>query len=315
MNNWLVSQSYGELLLQGLTPANAAGLIASKLHFPPMVRIKSLIEQGLPVSKAFRLIDTGLSKTDVILIEAGEFSGQLPQAFLAIARAQKFNRSLRIKLVMGLLYPSFLIGIAVMMYPASDIQLLIQNHGVSTVIIRKGMVFLCYLGFLLAVFFTGQRLTLSYWENFMLNTIGLRSLWRSYICSQVTISMAWLLKTQLSIGDIWVMTANATSSALLKAEAAVWNQKGRAGINPDISTSNVIDQHFIGSYSLAVETGLTPEKMEELQSYYDSRVQKGMLSLLAFTSLIATIVGITLISATIIQLYVGYWDGMLQLLK
>ena len=139
MNKWLAYQAFGELLLKGVTPVNAAQLLADKLKMPKMLGIKSLLEQGVSVSKAYRLLDVGLSKTDLVVLETGEYAGRLPQAFVFIAESKRFYANLKAKLVFSLIYPAFLVGIVLFLHPARDLQQLIQNPTRTLVLQKLGL--------------------------------------------------------------------------------------------------------------------------------------------------------------------------------
>ena len=115
---WL--SQMGETMASGISPAEAAGLVGGLPERTQSALVEHF-ESGLSWGKAVESVLLFLTDTERSVLVAAEASGTLPTSIERLSEQRKQRAAFKVKMVLAMLYPFFIIHFAILIVPIQHI--------------------------------------------------------------------------------------------------------------------------------------------------------------------------------------------------
>lgn len=320
----LRSVFYAQLaaLLRAAIPVERIlGQMSTTPPAPPLraiaMRLRRELDRGATWSEAFRSLPHWAPEFDYALIEAGERSGKLDDAFGTLARHHR-ERADQIRLMVSqAAYPMLLLHLAVFLVPLPGLfgggtltGYLLQTFGVLAVL--YGTVAL------LAWSLNGARgdAWRSVVERLCLKIPLLGPARTALALGRLAGALEALVSAGVLVTEAWPLAARASGSPLLVRTAAAWPMELDAGRTPAelVAETGVFPEAFVSSYTMGELTGRLDEQLRWLARHYE---EEGFRKFRALAVLVPTL-GYVLVGIWIIcyifsffRSYLGIINGLL----
>lgn len=284
----------------------------------PTRRILHALREGTTLAEACRSTGSWLPVFDLALIQAGEQSGRLPACLMALADYYAERARLARRVLADLAYPLLLIHIAVLLAPFPQL-FLTGNWGAY---LRQVAAALAPLyGVALLVAFACQGRHGEAWRAAVESALRwvpvVGAARRSLALSRLAMSLEALVSAGVSIIDAWKLAADASGSPAIRRAVAGWRPQLDAGLTPAelLGQSSEFPEMFAGLYRTGELSGKTDETLRRLQAYYQ---EEGTRKLRAFATWLPRLIYFAVmlfIAYRVVSFYVGYYQGINQMLK
>lgn len=263
-----------------------------------------------------------LDDADALVLAAGQLSGRFPESCFQLAERHKARSRLRMKLLVGALYPVFLIHFALAVAPfIHDVDFSGNAPAASLAqILTAGAIGAVRNLALLWLVAGAGWFACSRSPALRVRLVRLLPLWsgamRHTALATFAGTLASLLRAGVGIGQAWEFAGRASgdpriAAAGAKVAALVETRSEPPGkILPELS---VFPQNFTGLYLAGERSGSLEERLDELRERHEADAAlRSTLAAFAYPMLLTGIV-MLLVAARIVAFWAHYFDEIIKM--
>ncbi len=312
---------YGQLatLIGAAVPIDR--ILAQLIASPPAPELRSLAQrlqvamaQQSTWTEAFHTIPGWAPPFDLALIEAGERSGRLDEAFSTLARHHRQRAESIRRVLQSAAYPVLIFHVAVVIIPVP--ALVISGDFVRYLAQSVGVLALVYSLIGLAVWGSrGQRRET--WraalERFTLKIPILGSARSALALGRLAGALEALISAGVLVTEAWPMAARASASPLLVRVVNGWVEPLASGTTPAelVTESGPFPATFVSSYAIGEMNGRLDEQLRWLAKHYE---EEGYARLQALATA-APMIAYTLVAAWIVLYIFSSFSGYINIIN
>ncbi|MBI1840004.1 MAG: type II secretion system F family protein [Verrucomicrobia bacterium] len=279
------------------------------------------LDQGNSFHSAMMSAKNWLPSFDVALLGAGEQSGTLPACFTKLAGYYEERGRLLRQMLASLAYPFFLIHMAVLVFPISSLQNLVQEGSIVGFVIKKFLIIVpLYIVVGIVAFLSqstrggGVRAVL----DAVFNVVPfLGAARRSLSMARLCLSLEALINAGTNIISAWELAGAACGSPRLERAINAFRPQLESGTTPSevVGMSHAFPEEFVSQYHSAELSGKTDETLTRLHKYYEECGKRE--SRAAVVAAGALVFGAVMISVAyqIIQFWMNYFGQIQKVLE
>jgi type II secretory pathway component PulF len=284
-------------------------------------RIGAKIEQGATFTEAMRSIGRHLPEFDVALIEAGETSGRMAESFKLLGDFYQEQASLVSRVISAMIYPVFLLVMAVLIFPPSMLSELVWYGRTGKYVGSKIQIFLPICGVTFFAIWALQARRALAWRSFLERLFSMvpvvSGLQRNLALARLSAALEALINAGVTIIEAWDIAARAAGSQ--RIERAVDDAKPRLlqGETPGevISGQRIYPDLFTSTYRTGEVSGQLDDALRRMYRHYMQEATTSMERLAIFVPKIAYL-GIALVIAYhVLSFYSGYFNQLNEIMK
>lgn len=315
---------YGQLatLLRAAIPVSR--ILSQLVASPPEAslgkvarQLRDHLDHGGTWTEAFRSVPGWAPAFDLALIEAGERSGRLDDAFDTLARHHRIRAENIQKVLQSSAYPLLVLHIAVFVVP---LPALVSGGSLAGYLAKSVgvlVVFYALIG-LTAWAFAGQRgdLWRAWVERLCLRVPVLGAARSALALSRLARALEALTSAGVLVTEGWPLAARASGSPLLTETVAAWPSRLASGQTPAelVAISGPFPDLFVSAYSTGEISGQLDQQLRWLASHYEEEgFQKLRALAVAFPMIGYALLGIWII-IYIFSMFLGYVNVLDSLL-
>lgn len=244
--------------------------------------VMSGLAQGLTFTESLRQTGRKVPEFDVGLIDAGEAAGRLDQCFRLLGNYYVEQGQLAAKVISQLLYPLFMLHMAVFIFPTSLLADLVWKGAVGPFLLNKIVTLVpLYLGvfFLFWLFRSERNLAVRTWlERVILAAPVVGSLKRDLALARLCAALEALINAGVTIIEAWDMAGRASGSPRIVRAVASAKPRIQEGELPSdaIESQNVYPDLFVSSYRTGEISGQLDDALRRLYRHYQEAASEGL---------------------------------------
>ncbi len=275
--------------------------------------VQSQLQQGRTLASS--LLETGgwLPQFDIALIGASEQSGRLPSCFLKLASYYEERARVLRRMLGSLAYPVFLIHMAAMIFPITNLQGLVLHGQVGAFLLQKILILApLYLISAFAAFLVqGNRGTgIRYILEILLSGVPIvGSARQNGAISRLCLALEALINAGTHMIQAWQLAAAASGSLRLARAVDRFVPEMEAGRTPAelVAECRLFPREFAQQYHSAEISGKLDETLMRLHRDYEE--QAARQTRMAVILLGAIVFGCVILTVAfqIISFYMGYF--------
>lgn len=283
-----------------------------------LARLGQRLNEGTTFSQALRSAKAWVPTFDLALVEAGELSGRLPECLGLLARYYE-ERVRTIRHVAGdLMYPFFLVHLAVALAPLPSLVLQGDLMGYAWRVLSM-LAPLYGLGLLLVYATQNQRP--ERWRA-VVEAVGRRipvigTARRDLALARLAAALEALVNAGVTLIEAWDLAADASGSPALRQAVAAWKPDVLAGMTPGeaVARSREFPELFAQVYQTGEISGKLDHSLRKLHEMYQEE-STFKLRLLAQWFPRLVYLGIVLVIAwRIVSFWMGYFNQLSDVLR
>ena len=285
----------------------------------PLTTVLNKLQQGATFSEAVTATGKWLPAFDRALLDAGEKSGRLDASFRSLGNHYTQRASMLREIISGLMYPIFVLHLAVLIFPTSYLTGLFLSNGLQAFVIQKTMMLLpCYaIVFAGIVAFQGSRG--EHWrallERFTNRVPLLGSARKDLSIARLAGALEALLSAGVPIIQAWETAAHASGSVKIRNTVARAIPQMESGVTPSetLKQSSLFPDVFRNLYATGEVSGQLDSTLQRLHSYYEEQATTKFRNIANWTpKLIFMLVAIG-VGYQVISFYLGYFKQLDQI--
>jgi len=277
----------------------------------PLRRVQRELEAGATFAEAVRRAGGWANAFEVALLDAGERSGRLEQAFRLLGRYYAERSRLAREWAGALAYPLLLLHAAVFLFPFAQFFLSGDWRAYAT---ATGGVLLPIYALALALLYAGQGRHSERWRLLverLLNPVP----WlgpgrRDLALARLAAALEALLSAGVTVHEAWELAARASGSPQLTHAVAAWKPLLAAGQTPAeaLQRSAVFPELFASQYAVGEASGKLDETLDRLHGYYAEEGARKLRALAQWAPRAIYLLVVGLIAWKVIRFWMGYFD-------
>jgi type II secretory pathway component PulF len=284
-------------------------------------RIGETIERGATFTEAMRSIGRHLPEFDVALIEAGETSGRMAESFKLLGDFYQEQASLVSKVISAMIYPVFLLVLAVLIFPPSMLSELVLQQKAGKYFASKFQIFVPICATTFFAIWALQARRARAWRNFlerlfsMVPVVG--GLQRNLALARLCAALEALINAGVTIIEAWDIAAQATGSQRIENAVAEARAQLLQGETPGevISQQRIYPDLFTSTYRTGEVSGQLDDALRRLYRHYMEEATTSMERLAIFVPKIAYLAIALVIAYHVLSFYSGYFNQLNEIMK
>jgi type II secretory pathway component PulF len=246
---------------------------------PPAASLRTVSSQllaglrlGQTFAESFRNLPGWAPEFDIALIEAGERSGRLEQAFGVLARHHEAQATNWQTVLQEAAYPVLILHVAVFIVP---LPRFIQTGSVTLYLLNSvGTLAIFYLAALGLRWATRPARPLrwrSLMERVLVHVPVLGSARSELALARLAGSLEALLSAGILVTEAWPMAARASGSQILERAVATWPEPLASGVTPAelVAGSGMFPEMFTSAYATGEVSGKLEEQLRRLSRIHE----------------------------------------------
>lgn len=286
---------------------------SSKAYRAEVEKAIQLLQSGNTLTEALSRIPGWLPTFDLALISAGEQSGRLDASLGQLSSYYKDRASLARQTISAMLYPVFILHLAVLIFPPSMITALVWQGAVAPFVKQKLFILLPIYTIVIVALLSMQGTRGKGWLALMeriLNSIPLLGTARKNLAlARFSAAMEALISAGVPVTDSWILAGKASGSAALE-KAGVWAKPQiEAGVTPSeiVQRLRVFPDVFKSLYTSGEMSGQLDSTLQRLHQYYHEQATLRFQNLSEWTPRILFLIIAIAVGYHIISFYVDYF--------
>jgi type II secretory pathway component PulF len=293
----------------------------SRAFMQPLAHVQVQLGQGYSISESIRLQKDWLPPFDLALLQAGEESGRLPECCRLLAGYYEERAQLARQIIGALLYPLFLAHFALLVFPLSHLQALVQTFDVPAFL---GAKLILLLPVYLVVFFlivAAQGHRAEPWRAFVERVLGLVPALgkaRQHLAlARLAAALEALLNAGVSILEGWRLAAEASGSPALRQAVRGWKQGLAAGQTPGelLSVTPAFPELFANLYATGELSGQLDETLSRLHRHYQEEGSRRLQLVAQWVPRLIYLVIVFSIAYFIVRFWIGYFGTIADVMQ
>lgn len=232
------------------------------------------LKQGSTFTEAFRSLPDWAPEFDLALIESGERSGRLEQAFRILARHSEAVAANWQAVAQEAAYPLLILHVAVFIVP---LPVFVQS-GNALQYLTQSVGALAFLYFLSGIVYWSTRPQRPpAWRNLtervLIRLPILGTALSDLALSRLAASLEALISSGILITEAWPMAARASGSMILDRTVRSWKLPLDSGTTPAelVAASGVFPDLFVSVYSTGEASGRLEEQLRHLARIHEEQ--------------------------------------------
>jgi type IV pilus assembly protein PilC len=302
----------GVPLIQGLEMIHRAP--PSGDYKGPLEVLVQQLQAGQTFSESLRRLGEWMPEFDIALMDAGELSGRLDSVLSLLAEHYKEKAQLMATVVSNLIYPFFIIHLALMVFPPSLLGPLVWQGKVMPFILQKLSVFVpLYIFTFIAILSTQGRRS-GNWRSMMEQFTSRIPLFgkaaRQMALARFTASLEALITAGVSIIDSWVIAARASGSSRLLRAVERLIPRIQSGDTPGeaVQAEPQFPELFRSLYRTGELSGQIDSTLSRLHHHYKHEANAGFKKIAEWTPRIVLILVLIIGGIFVIRFWMNYYD-------
>jgi type II secretory pathway component PulF len=304
-------------LAAGIPAVQALRQIASHPPSPRdrsrWLRVADHIESGSTLAEALAAQPRWLPVFDVAIISAGERSGRLVESCRSLAEHYTGRAQLYGRFIISLLYPAFLLHVAVLVFPPAMLPRLVWHGEVGAFLAQKLGVLLPLYAAVFAVVYALQSQHGRAWQaglERLLHVVPvLGTARRELALARLSAALEALINAGVNVIEAWGLAADASGSPTLQRVVHAWEPRVRGGELPSalVSSHREFPQTFANLYFTGEISGQLDQELRHLHAFYQDSSTRRMTQFAVALGLLITLAVMGSIAFFIVQFWLGYF--------
>ncbi|MGV3771797.1 MAG: type II secretion system F family protein [Verrucomicrobiales bacterium] len=235
----------------------------------PLAALIQYLQSGLTFTESVRRLGEWMPEFDVALTEAGELSGRLDSILTLLATHYKDRAQLIASVISDLLYPIFVVHLALLVFPPNLLAPLVWEGKVMPFVIQKLSVFVPLYIFVFLAILSTQGKRSERWRGLIEQFTSRLPLFgnaaKQMALARFTASLEALITAGVSIVESWVIAARASGSMRLKKSVNRMIPRIQSGDSPGEAVQ--LEAHFPELFRSLYRTG-------EISGQIDTTLQR-----------------------------------------
>lgn len=276
------------------------------------------LQGGSTLSEALAAVPGWLPEFDLALIQAGEQSGRLESVFETLGSHYKQRAQLASQLLSDIMYPVFILHMAVLVFPASALTALVAGTGGEGFLLQKLSILIpAYLIVAVSVF-AGQGTHVRAWRSFVdlvLNRVPLLGSGRKHLAlARFSSALEALLSAGVPVIPAWSMAADASHSPAIHRGVQRILPRVQAGETPAeaIRPLKVFPDMYKSLYTSGEISGQIDATLQRLRNYHQEQGTMKLHNFGQWTPRIIFLIVAIAIGIQIVNFYTGYFNNAFQ---
>ncbi len=290
----------------------------SRMDRRPLGQAIQALTAGSTLAEAFAAAPKWLPDFDLKLIEAGEQSGRLESVFETLGNHYKQRAQLASQMISDIMYPVFILHLAVLVFPASALTALVRDANAGSFLQQKlSVLFPIYLIVAVSIYAT-QGTHARAWRNLMervLNFVPLLGSGRKHLAlARFSSALEALLSAGVPVIPAWSMAADASHSPAIHRGVQRMLPRVQAGETPAeaIRLLAVFPDMFKSLYSSGELSGQIDATLVRLRNYHQEQGTQKIQNFGQWTPRLLFLIIAIAIGFQIIAFYTSYFSGAFQ---
>ena len=281
---------------------------------PRLLRAAQHIESGASLYEAFASERGWFPVFDLALLSAGEQSGRLVECCRTLAE-HYFEQARQLgRFIASLLYPAFLLHLAVLVFPPDLLAALVWRGEVGRFAAQKILVLApLYTGVVLVAFALQSRRFMVWQavlEQLLHRVPGLGTARRELALARLSAALEALISAGVTVIEAWRLAADASGSPALRRAVRGWEPRVVAGELPSdqVRQSREFPELFANLYFTGEVSGQLDQELRHLHAYYLDSSSQRLTRFVLVTAGAITLTVMGAIAFWIIRFWLGYFQ-------
>lgn len=283
----------------------------SHAYREPIGRALGQLARGNTFTESLLSAGRWLPTLDVTLIEAGEKSGRLDQAFGLLSGYYADRARMAKRMIADLAYPVFLLHFAVFILPFPDF---FSTGDWVRYLGQILMVLLPIYAVVALVIYAMQSKHGEKWRTLMenlLEPVPVLGTGRRYLAlSRLAAALEGLMSAGVGIVEAWEMAAAASGSPALHRTVRAWKPLLNAGKTPAelVNSSPCFPHLFATQYATGEISGTLDQGLSRLQDYYQEEGTRKLHVVAKWVPMAIYLMIMGFIAYKVVHFYLGYFQ-------
>jgi type IV pilus assembly protein PilC len=279
------------------------------------------LNQGFTFKEALEGTGSWLPQFDHALIGAGEESGRLDLCLKMLGNYYQQMGSMSREVIMGTLYPLFLIHLALLIFPSRFLTGIFLNNGVERFVQNKLIVFGTFYGIVIALLLLGNARFGTFWRD-TLAAIGdaipvLGKARKNLALARFCASLEALLSAGVPVIESWTLAAQACGSTPIRKAVEQAMPRVHAGATPAevVQQMPIFPDVFRSLYATGEVSGQLDGTLVRLHTLFEENARVKFQAFREWTPRVVFLVIAVVIGYQIISFYLGYFDNINKMIQ
>ena len=284
----------------------------------PIQKVAERVSSGATLSESMTSLGSWLPAFDRALLEAAEQSGRLPETFRLLSSYYNDRAQLARQIIGDLLYPIFLVHLAVAILPTSQLVELVRTlDPVPYIRAKLAMLLPPYL-IVFVLLMSGQDQRSESWRALIEQILRfipmVGSVRRQLALARLAAALEALTNAGVSIIEGWTLAAAASGSPALRKEVASWRRSLDAGEAPGeiLLQNSSFPELFASLYRTGELSGQLDDTLSRLRVHYQEEGSRKLRLLAQWIPRLIYLAVLIAIGVQIIHFWTGYYNGILD---
>jgi type II secretory pathway component PulF len=280
---------------------------------PRLLRATRHIESGCSLTEAFSVDRGWFAVFDLALLKAGEKSGRIVESSRTLADHYAGRAQLLERFITSLIYPAFLLHLAVVVFPPDLLPRLIWHGEVGFFLGQKLLVLAPLYGGALLLAFALQSRRALVWQAMVEQVLhlvpGLGPARRELALARLSAALEALISAGVNLIEAWGLAADASGSPALLRAVRQWEPRVVAGELPSdqVRQSREFPELFANLYFTGETSGQLDHELRHLHEFYLDSSSRRLTRFTVATGLVITLAVMGTVAFWIIRFWTGYF--------
>lgn len=292
----------------------------ARSYRPRIQELIGLLQQGSTLTEGARAQQAWLPEFDLALIAAGEQSGRLDSIFRHLGQYYKERAELMRRVLSNLLYPAFIIHLAILVFPVNLLQRMVWRGEMAPFLTQKLFVLIPLYLILLAVIVAGQGTHRRGWralvENILNGVPALGSARKHLALARFSGALEALIAAGVPIIRAWDLAADASGSTRIQNAVGKMKPEVLGGATPAEALRRTLafPEMFKNLYASGEMSGQLDSTMHRLHYYFQEQASLKYQNIGQWVPRILFMVIAIVIGYSVIRFYMNYFGQLENIL-
>jgi type IV pilus assembly protein PilC len=278
--------------------------------------IVTQLQKGFTLAESLKACGSWIPNFDTALISAGEQSGRLDQTMKMLGTYYQDMASLSREVVMGMLYPLFLVNLALLIFPASLLTHLFFANGVEQLIKEKALAFGLLYGTIIVLFLLCNARFGAFWRELLASIANavpvLGKARKNLALARFSAALEALISAGVTIIEAWRLAAEACGSAQIRRSVEAAVPRIQAGLTPGeaVQQMPVFPEVFRNLYATGEISGQIDSTLTRLHNLFQENARVKFQAFREWLPRLVFLCIALVIGYQIITFYIGYFDSV-----
>jgi len=294
---------------------------SSRAYRQPLDTIITRLQQGFTLNEALEGTGHWLPRFDLALLAAGEQSGRLDSCLKMLGNYYQQMASLTREVMMGMLYPFFLLNFALLVFPTRYLTGVFLNNGIEILIRQKIITFGIFYGVILLLLLLCNAKFGSRWREILAaiaNAIPLLGKARKNLAlARFSASLEALLSAGVPVIESWQLAGEACGSARIRRSVEWAVPRIQAGATPAevVQQLPVFPEVFTSLYSSGEISGQLDGTLARLHLMFQENARVKFQAFREWTPRVVFLAIAIVIGYNVVTFYLGYFDTLNKVMQ